>query len=305
METRPSPIWLLAISLALTTLPAMLLPAHAVSIGPVVIEITDESFNLVGEGAIPLGDGYAFVGSKVTVKEHPTKTSTIQSMITFNELDFFLPIGSISTTPMVVFTVDSSLELFPLIEITDHDPAGDPTMNPAYAGTLGPTVTIDPTDPLTAMSSDEISIDFSSADPNSTIVELFISGFDFSTLTFSVNNLSMSSDPLTFKQDLGQNVGGGAEDDFIELTIAGLTMGDAVFDINELLSIDIFSPTLDAEFEFPTLVVNGSVADISTDPPFGPISLTSVFSEASVPEPGVISLMAIGLLAMAGIRGRH
>lgn len=298
METRPLFMRLLAISFAL-----VMLPAYGISFGPVDIEITDASFNLEGGGPIPLGDGYAPVESTVTVKEHPTKMSILQSTITFNDLDFILPLDVIPTSPMVVFTVESSLVLFPLIEITDNDPAGDPTTGPAYAGSLGPTIIIDPTVPLTATSTDEISIDFSSAPPGSTMVDLFFTGFDFSTLSFSARNLSMSSDPLVIKQDLGQNVGGEPlEEDFIELTIEGLTMGGTGLDISDLLLADITSSTL--EFEFPMLVVSGGVADISTDPPFGPFVLTSGFSETPVPEPGVIALMAIGLLAMAGFRSR-
>ena len=113
----------------------------------------------------------------------------------------------------------------------------------------------------------------------------------------------MSADPLVIKQDLGQNVGGEPlEDDFIELTIEGLTMGGTGLDISDLLLADISSSTL--EFEFPMLLVSGGVADISTDPPFGPFVLTPVSLETPVPEPGVIGLMAIGLLALAGFRSR-
>jgi hypothetical protein len=279
------------------------LPAAAITIGPVDIEITEESLNLAGEGPIPLGSNYVLVDSKVTVKEHPAKLSTLQAFVTTNDLFFTTTIGELLTTPVVAFlSLESSLSIFPLIEVTDVDLVHD------YAGSLGPTIILDPTDPLTAMSSDEISVDFSGVDLSGfdqadTILDLVVSGFNLATLSFISNNLAMSSDSLTFKQNLAQDVGGdSSEDDFIELTITGLSIDSSPFDINALLSIDFDSAFT---FDFPTLTVNGNVADASMDPPFGPILLTPVGQQASVPEPGVLGLLSISLLAMAGFRGRR
>jgi len=305
MNARISKVRLLVVCCSLAILSAVAIPAIAApilpfSFGPVDIEITDESFNLEGGGPIPLDDGYSPVESKISVKEHPTTTSVMQSTVTLDLADFVTPINAIPTTPFINMTLDFSLTLFPLIEISDNDPAGDPSMAPGYGGGLVSPLIIDPVDPLVVSSSHEISLDLSTVDGTLTIFELLTNGFDFSTLPIAVNELSSSSSPLTFSMNLGTDVGGTAAEDYIELTIDGLVMGDGGFNINELLMADILDASF--EFEFPSLMISGKVADIGADPPFGPFELIAVAPEFSVPEPEVILLMAVGLVGIAGLK---
>jgi len=273
-------------------LAALSAPAHALVLASGPIEITSESFNLSGTGGIPLGDGFAVVDSDIVLRESDTQTSTIEITVSYDELAVIGP-----RPDSFVITTDFSTTLFPVFELSPSDPAT------SYGGTLGSPVIVDTATPWSASSNDTVAIDLSALDPTKSILDLFLEGFDFSTLPFTVTNNSSSSTPstLSIKKEFDQSVGGDPLiDDFIVVEVTGLSLGG--IDLGELLNLDLLNPDLAFLASIPQVEVQGLVDDLNADPPFGPFLLT--VSTAAVTEPAPLGLLAAGGLVALAVRRR-
>lgn len=251
------------------------------------IEITNASFNFASEvESLPFGDNWAPVDTEILLTESASQISTLNIEPTLN-LDLT------SSTPISYFTIDStiSVELYAVLQFTTAN-AGE-----TFGGTQGDTIAIE--ERFNAESVDEITVDLSgTAGDGLTPLELALliinDGLALTEDKLTVTNTSSFSETLGFKLDLGESIGGDqAENDIIKASITGFTLAGVPLDPETLLN-SVYDP--DAPFNIPMVQVDGSIADASVDPPFGPFTLTSTTEPLQVPEPGTLALLGVALL---------
>jgi hypothetical protein len=236
------------------------------------------AMNLQGRGLMPLGrgplainDGYRNVYSELLLTESPTATSTLTGSLGVNgsiEWD-----GSALTLlgGMLSFTLDIDYQIYTVLTVTDIDPVND------YAAGLASPITMDPS--IGSMSG-SVDVD----------VTLLGSGGAIPGGSIGVDEF------LSAKiADLGVDVNGNGPNDYLQIALDHL---EADFEMNlDDVSILLGSGTPRVSLNVDQLVFSGAVGDVTTDPPFGPITLSSA-PLSQVPAPPGLALLGIGLVAL-------
>jgi len=221
----------------------------------------------LGLGPAPINDGYRFVQSEVLITEDATQTSSVGgslSMAGSLEIDTET-LALLSGT--VTLMLDLDYQIYTVLSLTDIDPdndyvAGlpDPILMDPAIGTLSETLTIDFTDLDSLIGSGAASPSFLS----------------------------------TKVSDLGVDVNGNGENDYLEIALTGLE-ADLDLSLGDVALIGVIDGTPQVSLSLSQLQLAGFVGDVSTDPPFGPILLTD---PAAAPAPPAIALLGLGLAAL-------
>lgn len=250
------------------------LPAFDYSL-PASLEIAE--ITLAGTGAIPLGTaesgGYQFVNSTVQLTQDPGRASTLSGNIGLTgALTVDDETSELSGSVSVSATLDYDLSF--VLGLTDVDPVYD------YADGVPLSM------PLNATSG-QVERTWDLSFP-------FEPGIDLSNLLVDLE----VSDLLTFKNaDMGVDVNGNGENEFIEVILTGFT-SDITLD---LFAVDLTdgSGTPSLAFSAESVSFSGNVGDVSTDPPFGPFLLTTTEDFNLAPIPSTLMLVVLGLMGFA------
>lgn len=124
-------------------------------------------------------------------------------------------------------------------------------------------------------------------------------------------DFSITSDPDTY-WSFQPLVAGADDPSQVRLVSAGTKIGVANFQLNQVFGADIFAPIFGSFINAPTTLVPGDrLIDMSGSADIlGGLGLTNAFARSDadadvnpiIPEPTTISLLGIGLLAIAGLR---
>ncbi len=273
--------------------------AHAAVAQLFTLEINTEitSMSASGTGAMPLGtdpamppanQGYLFVDSMVTAttSTNPAAKSegTTSLSISLNPLDLTITVDTFST-----------FNFFLDLTFTDIDPVND------YATGLGSAFSLlaDPTKPLIVTLTDSVTFDLADIPtafpdnpgivPSSNTVK--------HDLGVDVNNNSVGPDVLKYS---AQNFAFGDDLSFSDDVFTSTTL-------DEIIDAILFGtglPTLSAQISIlsGSFVFTGTVDDPAADPPF---QIAMIIGASSVPEPGTLLLLALGLAWLGAARGRR
>ncbi|ESQ14063.1 MAG TPA: hypothetical protein DDY14_08990 [Chromatiaceae bacterium] len=242
---------------------------------PVSLEIA--AITLAGTGEIPLGTaepgGYQFVDSAVELSEDSDRASTLSGNIDLSG-DLTIDDATAELSGSVSISADLNYDLNFVLGLTNTDSLYD------YADGVPLSMPMDATSG-TVQQTWDLSFPI---DP----------GVDMSNLLVGLE----VSDLLTFKNsDMGVDINGNAENDFIEVMLTGFTSDIRL----DLIEVDLIngSGTPSLAFAVESVSFSGNVGDVSTDPPFGPIFLTTVDDVFAAPIPSTLLLMPMGLLGFA------
>jgi len=276
--------------LAPTALAFCIAPAAVAQPLTVTINTEITSMTLSGTGSMPLGtdpatppanQGFQFVESTVTAttSANPNAKSTGTASLTIDV--------DILNSTITVDTV-SAFNFFLDLTFTDVDPLNN------YAAGLGSTFTLlaDPAKPLVITLTD--SVTFSLAEilanpgvfPDNPGINA-VSNTVKHGLGVDINNNSVGPDVLRYAAedfDFGDDLTFG-DDVFTDTTLDEII--DAILAGNPVLTFNAQVSISSGSFVF-----TGSVEDPVTDPPFS-IQLVGIAS--TVPEPGTLLLLALGL----------
>lgn len=252
------------------------------TLGPINTELT--SFNLNGEGALPLGfsgnpndanNGYQFVNSSIQIKESATQASTGQAYLTSYTS------GGAPQNNDTIF-VNSFFDVFFDITVTDIDPVNNfiGNMSSFNVSALGPAhMQLGGGEVPATCIADTSQPNYGCLPP---VGDAYIGHF----------NVVIPA---------GVDINGNGEPDIIKFTLATHNVGDVSETwIENLQAFDTFNTTMN---------LDGGVMDQISDPPFsitltGPTTGRQQILVPAVPEPGVFGMLGLGLVLMRLGRSR-